>query len=135
MDARMRAAHTWQGVVTARQTPGQNTIVMRNGQYTCRQVTADMHAGTHFINQTIEFVAEDSYLTIQACRQWAAWNACHLRQNYPGETPILNAGQLVQADWTFLGNNTPPAPGSFYVYQNENAVDDTVPTPGKIDVG
>ena len=41
------------GVLTARGNPGANTIVMRNG--------------THFINETIEFTPEDSYLTIQAC--------------------------------------------------------------------
>ena len=37
----------------SRRAVGPSTIVMRNG--------------THFINETIEFTPEDSYLTIQAC--------------------------------------------------------------------
>ena len=41
------------GVLTARAQGGVNTIVMRNG--------------THFINETIQFTPQDSYLTIQVC--------------------------------------------------------------------
>ena len=58
-----------QGVVTARQTPGENTLVMRNGPAPMHRFFPDTQTGTHFINQTIEFVPEDSYLTIQA-RRW-----------------------------------------------------------------
>ena len=58
----------------ARRWGNPSTIVLRNG--------------THYVNETIQFTADDSGLVIQ---------------NYPGETPILNAGALLDVTWQPYG--------------------------------